>query len=146
MKIKNLFSTQLATNSMFKKTILVLIAFVFTQAAFSQSLFDKAREAYANKDYKTSIQLYSQYIADHGSDVSAYFNRGLAYYDLDDYEMALIDFNKVVKLDASYHKGYYQIASCQLAKELYKEAIFNYTMATDETTSGVPRQFLHIMR
>ena len=96
------------------KNILIsylLLLSIFT--SFAQDDFDKGYDLYKNKDYKGAILSYSKYIASNPKDEKAYFNRSLAYYDLDDYAMAIIDAEAAIKLKYDYHSAYYQLAICK---------------------------------
>lgn len=54
---------------------------------------------YADGNYKKAIESYSVYLTTEPRDIKTLYNRGRAYEELGEYELALTDFNKVIKED-----------------------------------------------
>lgn len=85
----------------------------FSRAYYSVNLVEKI------KFYSAAINFNCNYI-------DAYFNRGSAYKDLKDYDLAIRDFTKVIELNSNDEDAYNNRAVTYYAKEEYSKAIQDY--------------------
>jgi tetratricopeptide (TPR) repeat protein len=73
----------------------------------------------AMEDYNKAIELDPNY-------ADAYYNRGLAHYDLKEYERAIEDYNKAIELDPNYVNAYYNRGLAYYYLMQYERAIEDY--------------------
>jgi len=62
-------------------------------------------------------------------DATAYFNRGLVYFEKQDYDKAIADFNNAIQLDPNYARAYYNRGVVYDYKQDYDKAIADFTQA-----------------
>ena len=60
---------------------------------------DIGEEYFEKASFKESLEMFNKYIALSLGSPDSYLKRGLAYYNLGDYENAKADFEKVISLD-----------------------------------------------
>ena len=91
------------------RLILVLAVFLaFPGAAVADALSDffVAHKAYAQGNYDFAICYYTRAIqsGELSSEHQAitFNNRGLAYYDKDEYDLAISDYDRAIELDGDY--------------------------------------------
>ena len=60
-----------------------------------------------------------------------YFNSGIAYYELGEYQQAIKDFNQAIRLDPKFAEAYNNRGSAYYGKGQYDEAIADYTKAIE---------------
>ena len=82
------------------------------------------------KDPQKAIEFWGQAIKHKQNTVKAYNNRGLAYHDLKQYELAVKDYSQAIQMDASYvaaynNRGnsYYEMAKYQLALKDFNQSL-----------------------
>jgi tetratricopeptide (TPR) repeat protein len=73
-------------------------------------------------DYTTAISLDDKYL-------NAYFNRGLAWYDKQEYDKAIDDYTKALSLNTYYTDAYYNRGLAWSSKLEQNKAIDDYTKA-----------------
>ena len=101
-----------------KNRIYLLIAFlsiISSSFAYNQGLFDKGKIAFKNKDYKTAINNFSKSLNHSKADKSEkliYYYRAMSYLYLQKVEKAIVDFNTIIKLDASFPDAYNSRGLC----------------------------------
>ncbi len=61
-------------------------------------LLESAANYCAKGEYQQGIHLYSQYIKENNKDAKAYYQRGKAYFKIKDYNAAVSNLNKAMKL------------------------------------------------
>ena len=67
----------------------------------------KAKKFFILKDFQATANLLTDAINLNPNFTEAYYNRGLAYANLQNYEQALADFSKAVELNPSLAEAYY---------------------------------------
>lgn len=82
------------------------------------------------KDARTAINYWGRAISSRQNTANAYNNRGLAYYELRQYQKAISDFNQAIKLDREYaaaynNRGnsYYELSEYQLALRDFNQSL-----------------------
>ncbi len=81
------------------------------------------------KNWDNSISLWSSVIDQYDEVPTAYLNRGKAYEDQGNYQLAIADWTKAVAIDQRNRKAYYNLGNAQLRVGDYTGAIQNYTQA-----------------
>lgn len=131
---KNDFVTQKA--NAFKK----YIEAEYVSAAF---LYEKISEQKRNDDiallrlgicnlylfnHQKALQSFDMALKINSRNGTTYFNRAICYFDLEQYDNAIIDFKKAMELDTDYVL-YSSIGACYYWKEEYRKAIEFYDLA-----------------
>jgi tetratricopeptide (TPR) repeat protein len=62
---------------------------------------------------------------------SAYYNRGLAYYNQQKYAQAIADYNKAIELDPNDADAYYNRGIAYADQQEYAQAIADYNKAIE---------------
>lgn len=78
--------------------ILFILFLISNYRGFSQDLADKYRVESTKK-----IQSYTEEIEADPNNILAYYNRGMAKYNLEDFRGAILDYSKVIELNSSYY-------------------------------------------
>jgi tetratricopeptide (TPR) repeat protein len=84
---------------------------------------------YARQQYDKAIADYTQALQLDPSYAVAYYNRGIAYDDLEQYDKAIADYDQALQLDSSYTKAYYSRGNAYYALRQYDKAIADYDQA-----------------
>jgi tetratricopeptide (TPR) repeat protein len=92
-----------------------------------QQTYNKASDFFSSGQFKQAIESYSQVVAIDSVYVLAYYNRGLSYKELKQYDLAILDMDRSYKLDSTNLDPLIQKAKClalnnqnSLAIDLYK--------------------------
>ena len=110
--------------------LLIILIFVCSFNTFGQKKkYQYFNEAYISDDNNFKIENYSIVIRLDPSDFAAYNLRGHAYYDLGQYEMAIIDHNQAINLKQDYDYAYYYRALCYIKKGKMEQAILDIQRA-----------------
>ncbi|MEP5340566.1 MAG: tetratricopeptide repeat protein [Algibacter sp.] len=111
---------------MHKLILLIILLPLFT---FGQAK-KFVRQGIRATDPKEQISLFSQAIEIDSKNLDAYFYRGLAKFNIGEYNTAILDFTKVIfyKPDAD---SYYNRANSKFNLEDYQGALEDYTKATE---------------
>lgn len=126
--------------------LLLLIPFVLFPMG-RRDIITRANEVYSSGDYNQALTLYEQAEVENPESPHIYFNKGITYYRLEDYEKAKQAFlsaaskSQDLELEA---KAYYNLGNTNFfeaaryvetdlkkAIELYQEAIVNYQVAIE---------------
>lgn len=78
--------------------------------------FDSGLTCFNNKEYKASIQHYSEAIKLDPEHAGSWNNRGAAYIKVDDIDMAIKDFRETIELDPKHESGWSNLGFCYLKK------------------------------
>ena len=82
-----------------KHTVAILIAVVLAVSTGCAELYERqAVEAEIKEDYRAAIKLWDKVIKEDSTHVLAWYNRGLDRYFLDEYALAVADFNAAVRI------------------------------------------------
>jgi tetratricopeptide (TPR) repeat protein len=63
--------------------------------------------------------------------VEAYFNRGLAYVQVGEYEKAIYDFTEVIRINPRYPEAFNNRGKAYYSEGQYDKAISDYTKAIE---------------
>jgi len=81
------------------------------------------------KVWQNSISIYSDVISKYPDDALAYNNRGSAYYEQKNYELALRDFDDAIRVNSFDPGPYNNRGSIYFYYKRYEEAVKDYDMA-----------------
>lgn len=79
--------------------------------------------------WRDSISLFSQTIKVTGGNYIAYNNRGLAYYDNHQLDLAINDYSKCLEINPFHYKAYYNLGNVYYDKGEYDLAVVAYDSA-----------------
>lgn len=88
------------------KVAIHVLMLCFSLTAFSQtdSIFNKANDAYANGNYKEAQRLYQSILKENKVSSELFFNLGNTYYKMDDVANSIYFYEKALKLDPNNSK------------------------------------------
>lgn len=107
----------------------ILIAIIFPMFSFGQAN-KLLRQGLKSTNFNEQIELFTQVIQLEPKNLDAYFYRGLAKYNLGEYNGAVLDYTKIIfyKPDAD---TYYNRGNCKFALQDYIGAKEDYTKALE---------------
>ncbi|OGU36911.1 MAG: hypothetical protein A2315_02710 [Ignavibacteria bacterium RIFOXYB2_FULL_35_12] len=85
--------------------------------------FAKGFRALEKRNYHQAIKYYSSFIEVYSIYAAAYYNRGIAKYNVEDYSGAIQDFNKAIEIDPKDAAAYYNRGNAKKKFEDYWGAI-----------------------
>lgn len=92
-------------------------------------LFYRAYNFTLRSDNFSAIELYTQAIHKNNIFWQAYYKRGILYFNISNYYMALADFNKVISLEQNYDRVYYDRGKTYYLLSRFAEAISDFDEA-----------------
>jgi tetratricopeptide (TPR) repeat protein len=91
---------------------------------------NKAAEYFINeKNYDQAIICYTHLLELNDQDAGSFYNRGLCYFKLDQYEKSISDLEKAVNLDKKFFLGYLQLGEAYYKSGNYEASLENYKKA-----------------
>ena len=90
--------------------------------------FDEGNKLYNNKDYKKALDYYKLSIKTQGNEACSYYNSGVCFIKLKDYDSALSMLKKAISLQKE-SKYYFNIGYCYAMKEESQKALINFNLA-----------------
>src|SRR5437773_1362471 len=78
--------------------LVVCLTVIFSCKETNKNLFDKAYKLSKSKKTKEASDVYSKIIQRDSTIQVAYYNRGLCYFEMNLFDKAINDFNKVISL------------------------------------------------
>ncbi len=82
-----------------KKIFSILIMLIFSVSAYALSIGQRADSAYNAENYRLAIDLYQKSLAEEGRSSDLYYNLGNAYYRSDKLGMAVVCYERSLRLD-----------------------------------------------
>lgn len=95
---------------------------------YSQKM-DEANDLNDKGMYKQALLFYTEAEELNNSDYKLYYNRGLAFYGLDEFEKAIEDFDIAISLQQDDYKSHCEKANALYATGNYDEALTCYNNA-----------------
>lgn len=90
----------------------------------------KAAEYYTGeKNYNQAILCYTHLLALNDQDLKSFYNRGLCYLELDQYQKSAQDLKKTIELDKKFFSGYLYLGEAYLKSGDYEASLENYKKA-----------------
>ena len=129
---------------MMKRLIIIILA-IFTciqcsaQNQDADALFQKANDAYIAKDYKLAADLYEQILAQDLTAPELYYNLGNAYYKQNKYTLAILNYERALKLDDEFEdaKNNLKLVNLSLEDNLKDIPSTNFAAITEMIGKGV---------
>lgn len=94
-----------------------------------QAAADYFEKAYETEENDLKIDFYTKSIEANPEFSSAYYNRGIAYYEEKKYHEAIQDFDQALKLEAKSAMAYYYRGVCYQEMNELEKAIVSYSCA-----------------
>ncbi|CAI8606998.1 unnamed protein product [Vicia faba] len=85
-----------------------------------------ANQAFKDRKFSHSIDLYTQAIELNSQSAVYYANRAFAHLRLEEYGSAILDATKDIEVDPKYSKGYYRRGAAHLGLGKFKEALKDF--------------------
>ena len=85
-----------------------------------------------SKVWQNSLSLWSNAIEKYDKAAKSYNNRGLVYYQADQYDKALSDMSRTIQLSDNYTDAHYNRGVVYFSLKRYDEAIADYTIALQQ--------------
>uniref|UniRef100_A0A7S3V4Z5 Hsp70-Hsp90 organising protein n=1 Tax=Chaetoceros debilis TaxID=122233 RepID=A0A7S3V4Z5_9STRA len=83
---------------------------------------EAGNKAFSGRNFEEAIECYTKAIQSDPQNHVFYSNRSASYASLEKWEEAVTDSKQCIKLDPSFIKGYYRLATAQIAKHDYNGA------------------------
>ena len=93
-------------------TLLTSLALLVAGASFVDQTFDRAGEAYANRDFAGAVQLYEQLISEGVVAPEVFYNLGNAYYRMGRLGPAIANYERALHLDPNQENAAHNLAQC----------------------------------
>jgi tetratricopeptide (TPR) repeat protein len=95
-----------------------------------ESLFRDGIELFEKEEYVAAFRYFENIVYEYPKSATAYFYRAKCHYYFENWEAALIDFEKTLRIDNSIAEAYLQKANCYYMLEDYKMALFELKRAS----------------
>ncbi len=76
----------------------ILFVFLLTLFAYSDSYMMLGDKEYSNGNFTKAIEFYTKAISANPKNAKAYNNRGIVYYELEDYQSAVNDYTRALSI------------------------------------------------
>lgn len=101
---------------------------IFEDEEFHYAFAKKGFDAFEVGDYDEAIEFYSYAIKASPDESDYYSTRGLAYEKIAEFDLAIQDFEKALKLDSYFIANYYRIGNILFKRKSYSKANQYYTI------------------
>ncbi len=91
-----------------------------------QGYLDQAWNYLQNKEYIEAVTDYTRYIDTYSDNAFAFYNRGFAYANLGDDDLAIADYKRAAELDPNYDDPHLGLGNVYYAMEDYDQALAEY--------------------
>ena len=129
------------------KKIRIIAAVIFTVFCMGCSMNTKEGAAFLEEGkYEEAIACFEKDIAEEKNLEEAYRGVGIAYFKLEDYENALVNFKTVLGMEKAEETSslHAMMAVCYLNQEAYEEALDSYEKALAlECTEEMKQEILY---
>ena len=109
-----------------KRLLIILYLACFSSVACGQTTEDLLQQGiqYAQKgNYKKALKYYNKVIGQNPVWAEAYYHRGAAYYELQDFQAVIADSKEAIKLKPDYQSAYFNLGICYYRIGEYAKAI-----------------------
>ena len=119
-------------------------------ASCASGLHQRGLEATVREDHAEAVRFYLEHLKDHPDDLRARNDLGVSYLRSGEYDLAFLEFQKVLAADPRYVRAYYNIALVYNFKGLLDEEFNAYQKALEIDPDHLPTRLnlahLHIER
>lgn len=103
----------------------------------------KADQLFNQAKYQEAIDAYSKYIEGNPRNIGAIYNRGRAYEELGQTDLAEVDFLNVISLDEKNMNAYLSLAKLYYQQEKYSKALVYTEKALEINENSADGYFLN---
>lgn len=96
---------------------------------FPEDIFQEAKFHYVTGDFKGSVALFSEAEKEGCNPLNVHLNKGAAYLNLKEYDLAIDDFNQVLKIDTDNERAYFYRGVAYLNKGEFASAAEDLTQS-----------------
>jgi tetratricopeptide (TPR) repeat protein len=117
--------------------VCILVPFLsFSQSNYQFDNFQTGKQYHQRGDLKTAIIYYSKTLAENSTDTKALFNRGIAYYQMENFESAKSDFENLVALQPNDMEGLQNLATIEFMMGHFVDALTHYDVIAQQRPTG----------
>lgn len=116
----------------------VLFCSCMVLASCASSLHQRGLEATVREDHAEAARFYLEHLKDHPDDLRARNDLGVSYLRTAQYDLAFLEFQKVLAADPRYVRAYYNIALVYNFKGLLDEEFNAYQKALEIDPGHLP--------
>lgn len=113
-----------------RMTLLFFLILFVLQGCKDESAY--IGDTYFNQgEYKKAIEAYTNYLKLNPANIKSLYNRGRAYEELGQFEIALVDFNEVLVNDPNHLQAQLSLAGYNYRNKLYEDVIYDCSIVLD---------------
>jgi len=116
----------------------VLFCSCMVLASCASGLHQRGLEATVREDHAEAVRFYLEHLKDHPDDLHARNDLGVSYLRSAQYDLAFLEFQKVLAADPRYVRAYYNIALVYNFKGLLDEEFNAYQKALEIDPGHLP--------
>lgn len=109
--------------------IIIIISLVSCDLKSAKDYYKSATLNFNNQNYREAINLYSKAINKSPEFIEAYLDRGLCFEALNIIDSAVLDYNRVLKMDTVNIQALHNIGICKSKQDLFSDAHYYFTKA-----------------
>lgn len=113
-----------------KRLFIIFYLVCLSSVVFGQTTEDLLQQGiqYAQKgNYKKALKYYNKVIGQNPVWAEAYYHRGAAYYELQDFQAVIADNKEAIRLKPDYQSAYFNLGICYYRMGEYAQAIEQLT-------------------
>lgn len=110
-------------------SFLLLIVTLMACNPSEEALFDEAISRLQSQNYKEAIEYLDRITEANPNHTSAYNVKGVAWFELGKWDMAIEAFNASIALDSTSYKPFFNRGNAYLEKKEFTKAIIDYNYA-----------------
>jgi tetratricopeptide (TPR) repeat protein len=99
-----------------------LLFLIIPVCLYSQPSFQQGSEFFGQKKYDSALVMFNQMINDSANSKLGYYDRGLCFYELGNFDEAVNDFNASLRLDSLFYDARCMLALALLNQNQLKQA------------------------
>ena len=90
--------------------------------------FSEGNKLYNNQDYLKAIDCYTRSVKKNENEACSYYNAGVCFIKLKDYDNAIIMLNKAIAIQQD-SKYFFNLGYCFAMKDISHKALLNFNIA-----------------
>ncbi len=94
-----------------------------------KTYMEKAVGALQNGEFDQTIALVDEALEHFPEEPNLLIYRGVAYFEKEEFQNAIDDFNQYLMIDSTNYKPYYNLGNCYFSLQQYDSAIMNFQKA-----------------
>lgn len=117
--------------------ILIFAPFLaFSQTSYQFDNFQKGKQSHQNGDLNTAISFYTQALTENSAHAKALYNRGIAFYQLENFEFAKTDFENLLILAPNDMESRQNLATIEFMMGHFLDALNHYDVIVRQRPTG----------